>query len=266
MGPFGPNSPSRVGLPTGPHAPSLHHPSFSIDPSHLFTPSAEEQGPGEPLAAAEKAGERGGFGCSWLTCLVTPGNGCLGEVLNFLVLLQKTLPKPGSFPKSNSKAGSKPLPPCESQSTAGQRPAPTLTSGAEGTAPGHHTRREESPRLGSWRSQGVKAQGTTGLQLVRRVLALALGTKCWVLASLAWGLVTIYLLDAGRGPGGAAAEARHEARAVPALGLSGGRSASRTGAGGRRQEREGAARDHEVGAEELPSLQYLLRARHFGPK
>lgn len=56
-----------------------------------------------------------GYGSCWLTCLVTPGNGCLSEVLDFLVLLQKALQKPGSFLNRNAKASSKPLLPCISR-------------------------------------------------------------------------------------------------------------------------------------------------------
>lgn len=95
--------------------PSVHPPTRGAGARR--PPSCCRPGVGEGQGPAT------GCGCSWLTCLVTSGNGCLGKVLDFLVLLQKTLQKPGSFLNSNSKASSKPLFPCMSRNSQDQRQA-----------------------------------------------------------------------------------------------------------------------------------------------
>lgn len=85
----------------------------------------------------------------WLTCLVAPGNGCLSEVLDFLVLLQKALQKLGSFLNRNAKASSKPLLPCTSRNAGQKRPRLT-PSRAHGRGPKGLT--EGCGRLGESRS------------------------------------------------------------------------------------------------------------------
>lgn len=74
-----------------------------------------EGGPGGGAAAHSCAR-------SWLTCLLTSSKGCLGEVLYFLVLLQKALQKPGSFLSRNSEASSKPVLPCVSRNSVSSQP------------------------------------------------------------------------------------------------------------------------------------------------
>lgn len=95
--------------------PSVHPPTRGAGARR--PPSCCRPGMGEGQGPAD------GCGCSWLTCLLTSGNGCLGKVLDFLVLLQKTLQKPGSFLNSNAKASSKPLFPCMSRNSQDQRQA-----------------------------------------------------------------------------------------------------------------------------------------------
>lgn len=87
--------------------------------SHLPTqapPSAPPTGGARPKttqAAAGQAWEGGGtangYGCRWLTCLLTLGDGRLSKVFDFPVLLQKPLQKVGGFRNSNSKASSQPF-------------------------------------------------------------------------------------------------------------------------------------------------------------
>lgn len=102
-----PQSPSAQPPPTSPHQ--------AVCPaSHL--------GAGQGTTSCRRAGEGGagpapGSGCGWLTCLVALGNGCLGKVLDFPILLQETLQKPGGFWDRNAKAGSEPLLPCTSRNT-----------------------------------------------------------------------------------------------------------------------------------------------------
>lgn len=94
--------------------------------SYLPSGAGAHPAPGTPTPHQRRA--RGGvgaahsFACSWLTCLLTPSNGCLGEVLYFLVLLQKALQKPGSFLNRNSEASSKPLLPCVSRNSVSGQP------------------------------------------------------------------------------------------------------------------------------------------------
>lgn len=127
----------------------------------------------------------GGSGSCRLTCLVTPGNGCLSEVLDFLVLLQKALQKPGGFLNGNAKASSKPLLTCASRNAtvrSGPNPHPGRTAVAEAVADSV--------------SQG--AVGATAVfWLVGMVLAFGFIAERKVLASLDWGLVIGHLLQCG---------------------------------------------------------------------
>ena len=158
MEPFGPIYPAGAGCSPGPHPPSPHQPT-TLPSVHPPTGGA---GPGRPPGyCREGTGEGGGpadgFGSSWLTCLVTPGNGCLGEVLDFLVLLQKALQKLGRFLNRNSKASSKPLLPCVSRSTIRGQPLTQRVPGTQATRQGPpHV--EVSPQKGSWKTWCVKAQ------------------------------------------------------------------------------------------------------------
>lgn len=119
---------------------------FVLTPSPpICPPPPTEQGQeirGGCRSAGRGRGVCKGFGCVWLTCLMTLGNGCLDKVLDFLVLLQKTLQKPGSLLHSNSKASSKPLLPCMDRNTQDQRQAHTCRDW-DRTVPGrsHHTQK-----------------------------------------------------------------------------------------------------------------------------
>lgn len=185
----GPSS-SGVCGPTSPVGRSS--PSSSAAP-----PTPTEEGLGDPLAAAQGPREEGaapGLACSWLTCLLTPGNGCLREVLYFLVLLQKTLQKPGSFLNGNSEASSKPLLPCVSRnSVSGQPTSDPVGPGGARQGPACV---EASPQ-GLWRDSGRQGPVGTSASSDRSGCCwlLAPGSKCLALASLDRGLVNAHLLE-----------------------------------------------------------------------
>lgn len=123
-------------------------------------PPPAEEGLGDPLATAQGPWEEGaahGLACSWLTCLLTPGNGCLREVLYFLVLLQKALQKPGSFLNRNSEASSKPLLPCVSRNSVSGQPTsdPVGPGGCQAVTGMRGSKPTEAlERLGASRSGG----------------------------------------------------------------------------------------------------------------
>ena len=108
-------------------------PIFQQVPSCLSaTPQVSRAGNQWGLRVSGAGRALTGSGCVWLTCPVTLGNGCLGKVLDFLVLLQKTLQKLGSFRHSNSKASSKPLLPCTDRNARDQRRARLTPAGTGG--------------------------------------------------------------------------------------------------------------------------------------
>lgn len=128
------------------------HPVPSCRPATPQMSRAETSG---GRRSAGRGGVRTGS-TVWLTCLATPGNSCSGKVLDFLVLLQKTLQKLGSFWHSNSKARSKALLPCMDRNAQDQRRADR-----ELQLPGGGHRAPASPQKGPWKTLGPAPVGTT---------------------------------------------------------------------------------------------------------
>lgn len=127
------------------------HPTHQPPPSRVC-PSAATGGAG-PGRRSGRCRSRwdGEGGSSRLTCLVTPGNGCSSKGLDILILLQKTLQKPGSFLDRNSKASSKALLPCKSRNSQGHRQGLTHPGAPRARAP-----RRAPPRTGVSQQAGSR--------------------------------------------------------------------------------------------------------------
>lgn len=145
--PFGPIT-SQDGHSPSPHPPGLYGQPRPICPVTHRRGRVEDH----PAVAGQAWEVRPAdcYGYHWLTCLVTPGNGRLGKVLDFPVLLQKALQKAGGFRNGSSKASSQPLLPCVNRETTirGSRDSHLQGPRTRAARSDHRARRE--PAEGSW--------------------------------------------------------------------------------------------------------------------